>query len=1025
MAEKINLYLGEYRQGKTNFILNKALAQLKSDGNQLITYIIVPSLRSANLVREKIFTLNGQDNDFLVTGFKIETFYQFCKSLLNKLNNPKKVCRNDLRQAVLVKALEQSELNFNQNLSKDFLSLIDEFERGFYTPDEIIAKLEISASEDSNFIDMAKIYKLYWHKLNELDFLDERQLVFEGVKFLHETSAFKLGSLIVDGFDRFNKLQLMFFTQLLPFVENFDMTFDYVHNIDESSSSNEYLWKKSSFDLIDKDFKPKFNIIEFHKPLDKPNNLQIYQAFNLRDEVYNLAISLKDLVINKNVDLSQILVLATNIKPYIDPINYIFKQSQIPFYIDDNILLKEIPVFITFLNLVTLNLNNFEVKQFFSLAKSSLFNFPLLNHNNVLELENLCYIFGVNESIQEWQYALKDRASLKNIFENFTNIFCSKNFLATVEVHANYLENLLDKYIIPALKKLKHSAESEIEQNQKIDDYAKTCDYYEFLNKLAIIEIRQSLLNIVADSQIHADNSKITYEQFMNMFIAKIESKRVYNPNTQNNNLLITTLSQAPNRSYEYIFVLGLCEEYFSTGYRGNYYNNYDELNKWSMFNINLNNPRHDINYDYSILKLIIKQARYKIALSYPKYDNADEELSQSLILQTQKLLNQDLADIVDYPIVSQSYQNVQPKIISARQYEFNKFLSDKYNETSLTDRPKNYDLSDETTMEYRFKDFIGDLIDNNYRLSQIGSKPYSIDQIKTYWLNKTYSPSRFNEYAKCPFKFFANYILKLKPRVNIEYKLDFNKLGTFYHKVLELLFTKIISQNIPNSANDKIFSILDECFNEALADLEKNIAWHKNNRWQLKIYEFKYRLKRFVERTFVLENITKAYPYACEYKFGEIEPLSVTLNTKEVLLKGSIDRLDINDEGEYIIVDYKLKQSGITQDDVLNSTQCQIPLYAIALMAQQKNVANGFYLSINGAKTLTRLDGQRNKYSVLQYIENTKANIENFIDNIENGFYPVKPYKASVCNTCDYMSVCGIKSEDSSSLEGFDDSDE
>ena len=264
----------------------------------------------------------------------------------------------------------------------------------------------------------------------------------------------------------------------------------------------------------------------------------------------------------------------------------------------------------------------------------------------------------------------------------------------------------------------------------------------------------------------------------MNMFIAKIESKRVYNPNTQNNNLLITTLSQAPNRSYEYIFVLGLCEEYFSTGYRGNYYNNYDELNKWGMFNINLNNPRHDINYDYSILKLIIKQARYKIALSYPKYDNADEELSQSLILQTQKLLNQDLAVIVDYPIVTQSYQNVQPKIISARQYEFNKFLSDKYNETSLTDRSKNYDLSDETTMEYRFKDFIGDLIDNNYRLSQIGSKPYSIDQIKTYWLNKTYSPSRFNEYAKS-----AKASLKHSSKIlNI---LSLAELGIFWDIIL------------------------------------------------------------------------------------------------------------------------------------------------------------------------------------------------------------------------------------------------
>ncbi len=388
MADKITLYLGPYRQGKTNVILAKALANITSYGYSNLTYIIVPSQRSADIIKEKLLTLAKTQS--IITGFKIQTFYQFCKMLINKLNCPVLICKNDLRLSMLLNGCSQVQtsesdfINLTSGLGKDLLTLIDEFERAFLTPSEILQILAVNFHGNAKFTNLAKIYKCYWDKLNSLKYLDERQLVFQLIQIISQQSNFNLGDIIIDGFDRFNKLQLQFLTQLLPCANNITMSFDYAQS--NGFSNNEYQWKQFSYDLISQQYAKYFNIINVNDENNfRLRQLEIYEAFDFNDEISTIARQIKDLIINQQYSLNDILVVVANLKYYTNTIDYIFNDSKIPYYLDDNINLAESSIIKCLINLLTLPLNNFSRLELLNLIKSPFFKTVIFNDVDILD----------------------------------------------------------------------------------------------------------------------------------------------------------------------------------------------------------------------------------------------------------------------------------------------------------------------------------------------------------------------------------------------------------------------------------------------------------------------------------------------------------------------------------------------------------------------------------------------------------------------------------------------------------------
>ncbi len=989
MADKITLYLGPYRQGKTNVILAKALANITSYGYSNLTYIIVPSQRSADIIKEKLLTLAKTQS--IITGFKIQTFYQFCKMLINKLNCPVLICKNDLRLSMLLNGCSQVQtsesdfINLTSGLGKDLLTLIDEFERAFLTPSEILQILAVNFHGNAKFTNLAKIYKCYWDKLNSLKYLDERQLVFQLIQIISQQSNFNLGDIIIDGFDRFNKLQLQFLTQLLPCANNITMSFDYAQS--NGFSNNEYQWKQFSYDLISQQYAKYFNIINVNDENNfRLRQLEIYEAFDFNDEISTIARQIKDLIINQQYSLNDILVVVANLKYYTNTIDYIFNDSKIPYYLDDNINLAESSIIKCLINLLTLPLNNFSRLELLNLIKSPFFKTVIFNDVDILDLEIFAQEYLVVESLNEWLKALVNKSHLLEKMVKFSQIFKLPDTKDSFENFAIYVEDLIHTYIIPGLKLTPLTSEQEI------------------ISKQAISQFRDCLLSIVQDNLINPLVFEITYENFVRLLLQKVDNRTIHRPKLNRDYILVTSINQAANQAYKYIFIAGLCEEYYPGIANLNSLSSKDELSRWRYCGVSLFNPRHDFTYDYAILKLLIKQSRNYVRLSSPTYDPNGEELMTSSILLNKKLMGEDLADFASEAIIQQNYR-LLPKIPLSVRSTISYYLTNNLNLNNIH----------ESKVLNESGDFIEYL--NEYRLKPLRMMQSKINDVNCATFNfaeMVWSPSRFNEYGKCPFRYFATYLLKLKPKREPDYQLESSLLGTFYHLVLELLFKQIINLQL-NSVED-ILHQLDISFNEALAQIEPKIAWSNSNRFQLKKYEYLYRLKRFVTNTYLDTSITKSQPYSLEYAFGEIEPLSINLDQDKVIyIRGKIDRIDKDADGQYVIIDYKTGSAHISTKDIMQGIHTQLPIYALALIAQNQSdcISNGYYLSIGSGKILKQLIAK--DVTLDDYLAKTKANLLNFTQSIALGKFPVSPYNADICTSCNYNGICGIKD-----LSGF-----
>jgi ATP-dependent helicase/nuclease subunit B len=213
-----------------------------------------------------------------------------------------------------------------------------------------------------------------------------------------------------------------------------------------------------------------------------------------------------------------------------------------------------------------------------------------------------------------------------------------------------------------------------------------------------------------------------------------------------------------------------------------------------------------------------------------------------------------------------------------------------------------------------------------------------------TIWL----SVSGLEDYASCPFKYFVRYVLKAEER--ILYEVDVRHLGAFQHAILERFHKSIISENkkwrdlTPQEAADRIAVIAEEVMREYNNELflanpsnlfqarmlvlilqefiKVNIGWMRSS------YRFN---PEYVEISFGDENA--GFP-AIEVKVGDGKCLKIV---------GRIDRIDVcNEEGfqelPCVIIDYKSGSRKLDPVLLNNGIQLQLPLYLLVI-SQLKNL--------------------------------------------------------------------------------------
>ena len=261
-------------------------------------------------------------------------------------------------------------------------------------------------------------------------------------------------------------------------------------------------------------------------------------------------------------------------------------------------------------------------------------------------------------------------------------------------------------------------------------------------------------------------------------------------------------------------------------------------------------------------------------------------------------------------------------------------------------------------------------------------------------------SVSAVETYLTCPFKYFAQYVLKLEEEREEEEVMDPKTQGQFVHAVFEAFFTSwqdrghrgITPDNL-DAARALFADIVEEKvtrLSDAEAALERTRLLGSTVAAGLGEVVFRMEAERPAD---VVERKLEE-KFADEFEFvGPNGP-------RRIRIRGVVDRIDILADGSFRLIDYKLSSAPS------KSRALQLPIYGLcAEQRLKKPLGEAAYIAFRGAKRVTPLFTARSDRA--QVLADAQLKFVEAVEHIERGEFPPTPEDVFLCGFCSFAAVC------------------
>jgi len=270
----------------------------------------------------------------------------------------------------------------------------------------------------------------------------------------------------------------------------------------------------------------------------------------------------------------------------------------------------------------------------------------------------------------------------------------------------------------------------------------------------------------------------------------------------------------------------------------------------------------------------------------------------------------------------------------------------------------------------------------------------------------RTWAVSAIETYLDCPFRFFAQHVLKLQEEPEDEEVMDPRRQGQFVHRVFETFFTewqgaghRAITRANLDRAREMFTNVVDRALEQlspAEAGLERTRLLGSPAAAGLGDAVFRMEAER---PTAVVERLL-------EHRLDGEFTVITSAGPRTVALRGKADRIDLLDDGTFRLIDYKL---GWPPD---RSRALQLPIYSICAeqalpprVGRSWRLGEAVYLAFKGPKRVVSLfskPGDR-----VKVLADSQQRLSDTLDAIERGEFPPAPDDVYRCETCAYDSVC------------------
>ncbi|MYC76175.1 hypothetical protein F4X10_10480 [Candidatus Poribacteria bacterium] len=210
-------------------------------------------------------------------------------------------------------------------------------------------------------------------------------------------------------------------------------------------------------------------------------------------------------------------------------------------------------------------------------------------------------------------------------------------------------------------------------------------------------------------------------------------------------------------------------------------------------------------------------------------------------------------------------------------------------------------------------------------------------------WRHQTYSVTELETYAKCPFQYFVDTVLKFRIKDDeTEDELSSLEKGSLLHGVLFEFYNNRRTQKKPlighcdedafKDAETQLNELLDHKAKEQRNERTEKPIGENNLFWETDVDKLKVALHKWLEaeRTYGLSVLPRYFEVSFGQKREPRDPeLSCTepITIGEVRMTGKIDRIDTGN-GTFNIIDYKTGSSTVRMPEILSGRSLQLPVY-------------------------------------------------------------------------------------------------
>lgn len=235
--------------------------------------------------------------------------------------------------------------------------------------------------------------------------------------------------------------------------------------------------------------------------------------------------------------------------------------------------------------------------------------------------------------------------------------------------------------------------------------------------------------------------------------------------------------------------------------------------------------------------------------------------------------------------------------------------------------------VGDHTHPEYH-----GTLVDKKVR-----------DLIRERFTKDALTPSALELYADCPFKFFVEHVLGLRPPEEVTPEVQPKDFGTLMHAILARFYEKdfdLFKKAVDDPALiAEIEKRLDRTVKEVFEEREKLIGYAAP---ALKPYARQ--MAATLALNFIGAELEDARtltgplePVEFEWSFGRTDETTLKVpidGEKDGTVRGRVDRIDVSDDrSRFAVIDYKTGRNvGSIANSIRKGLHLQIPLYVEAV---------------------------------------------------------------------------------------------